>query len=260
MNDLRKRYRSLGLLTDLYQLTMANGYWKSGAIDREAVFHLFFRENPFAGGFAIGCGLSDVVDVLDGFRFDDSDISYLSTLEGNDARPLFERAFLNHLSDLRLTCDVDAVLEGTVVFSARTARAGPRTDNPVSDSGNDPAEHHQLPDTDRHQGGANLPRGPGRTGLGIWSSTVRWQPAARPTSEGARQHPMCWLESYSTFPSRERTLIAGSCRSTVNPTPFRPMRRPCPTTVCSWWTPMTPDRASATPSNSATGCVSEDTR
>ena len=47
---------SLSLLTDLYQLTMAYGYWKSGKGDREAVFHLFFRKNPFKGGFAIACG------------------------------------------------------------------------------------------------------------------------------------------------------------------------------------------------------------
>ena len=56
---------SLALLTDLYQLTMAAGYWKTGLAEREAVFHLFFRENPFGGGYAISCGLAAVGRLLE---------------------------------------------------------------------------------------------------------------------------------------------------------------------------------------------------
>ena len=108
---------SLTLLTDLYQLTMAYGYWKSGIARREAVFNLFFRDNPFGGGFAIACGLAWVVDFLEHFRFDDSDLTYLATLRGNDGRPLFEAAFLDYLSGLDFACDVDAIPEGTVVFA-----------------------------------------------------------------------------------------------------------------------------------------------
>jgi len=63
MDTLAPLYRhSLSLLTDLYQITMAFAYWKSGLRDREAVFHLFFRKNPFQGGFAVACGLGPFVE------------------------------------------------------------------------------------------------------------------------------------------------------------------------------------------------------
>ncbi|RCK80962.1 MAG: Nicotinate phosphoribosyltransferase [Candidatus Ozemobacter sibiricus] len=117
MNQLSELYRpSLSLLTDLYQLTMAYGYWKTGTREKEAVFNLFFRKNPFQGGFTIAAGLSYVLDYLSNFRFVDDDIAYLAGLLGNDGKPLFEPGFLDHLRHLSLTCDVDAVPEGTVVF------------------------------------------------------------------------------------------------------------------------------------------------
>src|ERR1044072_519885 len=106
----------LALLTDLYQLTMADGYWKLGRADQQAVFHLFFRKPPFQGGYAIAVGLSPSLDYLEAFRFEPSDIEYLATLTGNDGANLFERDFLDYLAGLRLTCEVDAMPEGTVVF------------------------------------------------------------------------------------------------------------------------------------------------
>lgn len=107
---------SLALLTDLYQLTMAYGYWKAQIADKEAVFHLFFRQNPFQGGFSIACGLGYALDFLTHFRFDAGDVAYLAELRGADGRPLFEPAFLDYLHALELTCRVDAIPEGTVVF------------------------------------------------------------------------------------------------------------------------------------------------
>jgi nicotinate phosphoribosyltransferase len=107
---------SLATLTDLYQLTMAYGYWKSGIAEREAVFQATFRRNPFQGGYAIACGLSEVVDLITHLRFDDSDLRYLETLEGSDGSRLFEGGFLEALSTLRLSVDVDGIPEGTVVF------------------------------------------------------------------------------------------------------------------------------------------------
>ncbi|MBX7223198.1 MAG: nicotinate phosphoribosyltransferase [Blastocatellia bacterium] len=108
--------QSLALLTDLYQLTMAYGYWKTGAGQQESVFHLFFRKNPFNGGFSLACGLNTVVSYLENFRFDESDVEYLGTLTGTDGNPLFESGFLDYLRDLKFTCDIDAIPEGTVVF------------------------------------------------------------------------------------------------------------------------------------------------
>ncbi|MCS6796510.1 MAG: nicotinate phosphoribosyltransferase [Raineya sp.] len=107
---------SLSLLTDLYQLTMAYGYWKSGRGEQEAVFNLFFRRSPFKGGYAIACGLEYILDYLQNFHLDSSDIAYLASLKGNDGRPLFEADFLDYLSQMQFTCTIDAIPEGTVVF------------------------------------------------------------------------------------------------------------------------------------------------
>ncbi|MCP4443381.1 MAG: nicotinate phosphoribosyltransferase [Aureispira sp.] len=117
MNTLSQRYQtSLSLLTDLYQITMAYGYWKSGRQDDEAVFHWFYRKNPFKGDFAIACGLQDAVEYLENLKFSDSDIAYLGSLTGSDDKPLFEQGFLDYLYQMEFTCDVDAVPEGTIVF------------------------------------------------------------------------------------------------------------------------------------------------
>lgn len=117
MNTPLSLYRSsLALLTDLYQLTMAYGYWKSGMLDREASFYMSYRHNPFEGGFSIACGLSHVIELVRGFRFKGEDIAYLAELRGNDDAPLFHKEFLGFLSDMRLTCGIDAMPEGTVVF------------------------------------------------------------------------------------------------------------------------------------------------
>src|SRR5688572_19306035 len=118
MNRLASTYKtSLALLTDLYQLTMAYGYWKLGVQDRQAAFHMLFRKNPFDGGYAVAAGLADVVDYVRDLRFDAEDLDYLAALKGNDAQPLFEPGFIEELARLRLTCDVDAIPEGTVVFA-----------------------------------------------------------------------------------------------------------------------------------------------
>ncbi|MBN1443594.1 MAG: nicotinate phosphoribosyltransferase [Planctomycetes bacterium] len=117
MKLLSQLYRQpLGLLTDLYQLTMAYGYWKLGLARREAVFHLIFRRHPFGGGFTLACGLEVAAEFLEALRFDETDIEYLSGLAGSDGRPLFEQAFLDELLRLRFSCDIDAMPEGTVAF------------------------------------------------------------------------------------------------------------------------------------------------
>lgn len=108
---------SLSMLTDLYELTMAYGFWKNAMLETRAAFHLSFRKNPFHGGFAISSGLSSVIDFLETFRFTSADTDYLASLKGGDGSPLFSREFLDYLNDLRFECDVDAPPEGTVVFA-----------------------------------------------------------------------------------------------------------------------------------------------
>lgn len=104
------------LLTDLYQLTMAQGYWRSGKLDTQACFHAFFRENPFKGGYAIACGMANIADLINDFHFSEEDIAYLQSVPAPGGGALFDPEFLDYLSTLRLTLDVDAVHEGTVVF------------------------------------------------------------------------------------------------------------------------------------------------
>ncbi|MBQ9955536.1 MAG: nicotinate phosphoribosyltransferase [Eggerthellaceae bacterium] len=104
------------LLTDLYQLTMAQGYWAAGKTREEACFHMFFRDYPFEGGYAVACGMAQLADMVEGFRFTEGDIDYLAGLKTADGRALFDEGFLSYLADFRLTCDIDAVHEGTIVF------------------------------------------------------------------------------------------------------------------------------------------------
>src|SRR5437016_2945075 len=101
---------SLALLTDLYELTMAYGYWKLGMTDREAVFQLFFRRKPFGGSFAIAAGMQDILEYVQNFHFDASDLAYLESLK------LFDAGFLDYLSHLKMAVDIDAMPEGTPVF------------------------------------------------------------------------------------------------------------------------------------------------
>src|SRR5262245_32133797 len=95
---------------------MACGYRKAAVSDYEATFHVTFRENPFGGQFTVACGLATAVDFLHSFRFTDTEIAYLSSQRGNDGKPLFDTDFLDYLRHLHLTCDVDALPEGTLVF------------------------------------------------------------------------------------------------------------------------------------------------
>jgi len=104
------------LTTDLYEVTMAYGYWKAGVSDHEAAFHVTFRHNPFGGQFTVACGLATAIDFLRMFHFTETEIAYLASQRGNDGKPLFDSGFLDYLRDLRLTCDIDAIPEATLVF------------------------------------------------------------------------------------------------------------------------------------------------
>lgn len=116
-NTLSQIYRpKFGLLTDLYQLTMAYGYWKQGLHDREAVFHLFYRKAPFGGSYAIFSGLELALELLENYRFDVDDAQYLGGLRDGNGQPLFSEGFINYLQRLRFTGKVEALPEGHPAF------------------------------------------------------------------------------------------------------------------------------------------------
>ncbi len=104
------------LLTDLYQITMAQGYWESGKGATQACFHMYFRDYPFKGGYAVACGTAQLAELVEGFAFSEEDRAYLASLDAPGGGKLFKPAFLDFLADYRLSVDIDAVPEGTVVF------------------------------------------------------------------------------------------------------------------------------------------------
>lgn len=104
------------LYTDLYQLTMAQGYFDADKLHEEAAFTMHFRNYPFEGGYAIACGLSALAEMIRDYRFSEKDIEYLCSLDAPQGGKLFNDGFLDYLSDMTLSVDIDAVQEGSVVF------------------------------------------------------------------------------------------------------------------------------------------------
>lgn len=102
--------RELTMLTDFYELTMANGYFLGGFKDTICYFDMFFRRTPDNGGFAIMAGVEQLVDYLKGLRFSEEDIAYLT------GRNIFSPDFLEYLRNFRFCCDVWAISEGTPIF------------------------------------------------------------------------------------------------------------------------------------------------
>jgi nicotinic acid phosphoribosyltransferase len=157
MNTAHPRPRTgSALLTDLYQLTMAYGYWKTGQPEREAVFHLFFRKHPFRGGFSVACGLRDAIDYLRELTFPDEELHYLATLTGNDGLPLFEPGFLDYLRTLRWSCDMEGVPERDGRVSARADVEDSRSAIAVPDRGDGVAQHAQFPNAHRDESGPGV--------------------------------------------------------------------------------------------------------
>ena len=101
--------RSSALFTDFYSLTMAQGYWKKGMNSR-AVFEMFFRSNPFNGGFSVFAGLGSLLEKLKTLAFSADDILYLKELG------IFEDAFLDYIKDFRFSGSLWAMKEGSIVF------------------------------------------------------------------------------------------------------------------------------------------------
>lgn len=102
--------RNLSMLTDFYELTMANGYLCSGLGNQIVYFDMFFRRVPDGGGFAIMCGLEQFIEYIEQIKFSKDDIQYLRD------KAIFSEEFLDYLSNFKFSCDIWAVPEGSVIF------------------------------------------------------------------------------------------------------------------------------------------------
>ena len=105
-----KEQRNLTLLTDLYQLTMMQGYYNNDTNNHEVVFDLFYRTNPSKNGYAICAGLSQAIEYIQNLSFSEADIAYLESLN------TFQKDFLEYLRTFKFTGEIYAIPEGTVVF------------------------------------------------------------------------------------------------------------------------------------------------
>ncbi|WP_250279020.1 nicotinate phosphoribosyltransferase [[Clostridium] colinum] len=101
---------NLTLMTDLYQLTMMQGYFEANMHNKKAVFDMFYRKNPSNNGYAIVCGLEQIVDYIKNIKFDEDNINYLKSLN------IFKDDFLQYLKEFKFTGDIYAIPEGTIVF------------------------------------------------------------------------------------------------------------------------------------------------
>ena len=102
--------RNLSLLTDFYQLTMSNGYFIDGLKDQEVIFDMFFRSIPDDGGYAIMCGLEQVIEYINDLHFDKEDIEFLRS------KKIFDEGFLDYLSNFKSHLSIYAIKEGTPIF------------------------------------------------------------------------------------------------------------------------------------------------
>lgn len=109
MNNISKEIINNALFTDFYELTMAQGYWKEN-MNQDVVFDMFFRKNPFNGGFSILAGNETLLDAITSFHFEKEDIDYLRQ------QKIFEEGFLDYLKDFKFTGDIYTMDEGTVIF------------------------------------------------------------------------------------------------------------------------------------------------
>ncbi|MDX8046425.1 nicotinate phosphoribosyltransferase [Gracilibacillus sp. S3-1-1] len=102
---------SLMLHTDLYQVNMAETYWRDGKANQKAIFELYFRKLPFDNGYAVFAGLDRVLDFLDNFGFTESDLTYLKEIGG------YEEDFLDYLRNMKFSGSIRSVKEGEIVFA-----------------------------------------------------------------------------------------------------------------------------------------------
>ena len=102
--------RNISMMMDLYEMTMANGYFANNDTQPKVIFDIFYRKNPDGGGFAIFAGLEQILEYIENMHFTEQDIEYFASLK------LFSPEFLNYLKDFRFSGDIYAFPEGTIMY------------------------------------------------------------------------------------------------------------------------------------------------
>lgn len=210
--------RNLSILTDFYELTMANGIFKSELRDIVCVYDVFFRKVPDNGGFAIFCGLEQAMDYLENLKFTDKDIEYLR------GKNLFCEEFLEYLRNFKFECSVWAMEEGTPVF--------PKEPSFVVEG---PAIQAQLLET------ALLILMNHQTLIATKANRIVRSAMGRPVQEfGARRAQGVDAANYGT-----RACYIGGCVSSSNTMMERDMGIPAGGTMAHAWVQMFPSEYDA---------------
>ena len=108
--EIEMEGRDLALLTDLYELTMMQGYFRNKDRNETVIFDAFYRNNPMDSGYSICAGLEQVIDYINNLHFEDDDIAYLRSLG------IFGEDFLDYLRDFHFSGDIYAIPEGSIMF------------------------------------------------------------------------------------------------------------------------------------------------
>lgn len=205
----------IAMLTDLYELTMAQGLWESGKANEQGCFTAFYRDHPFGSAYAVMCGTAELPELVENLRFTPEDIDYLASLQAPAGGAMFKPAFLDYLRNFRAHVNIDAVPEGELVFRASPWDARHRLRAGVSAARDGAAQHCRLPDACRHQDGARGARRRRSSRGGVWPGAeprvpmAAWPLHARATLLAAPLRPMCSPAAATVFPSLARMRTAG---------------------------------------------------
>ena len=184
----------IAMLTDLYELTMAQGLWESGKANEQGCFTAFYRDHPFGSAYAVMCGTAELPELVENLRFTPEDIDYLASLEAPAGGAMFKSAFLDYLRDFRAHVNIDAVPEGELVFPREPM---------VRVTG--PALECQLLETAL----LNIVPWPSLACAVPRAPMAAWPSRARATLPAVPLRPMCSPGAATVFPSLARMRTAG---------------------------------------------------
>ena len=200
--------QNLTLLTDLYELTMMQGYFETQE-NETVIFDMFFRENPNKGGYSIMAGLEQVIDYIKNLNFSYDDVDYLRGLG------IFSEDFLHYLSGFHFSGDIYAIPEGSVIFPREPLIkvVAPIMEAQLVETAILTIINHQCLIATKASRVVHAARGTASWSSAFAGPRVRMRGStvrARLSSADASAHPTSWPEKCSTYRSWEPMPTAGS--------------------------------------------------